>query len=181
MIHPLKDSRTGKEAIYPTTVDITVGDGIITFLFEAKHSDFYCPYHGQYNALHSEGDVCEVFIGSSEDHLSYYEMEISPKGDLMLGKMRYRGEDGENGPIMDLDFVDDCFVTGHAELTEDGYRASFTFPLSAIKTGDGPIYFNAYRIDTDGGEMDKHLFALSPTMRPWFHTPTYFVNLEDYL
>ncbi len=40
--------------------------------------------------------------------------------------------------------------------------------------------FNAYRLETDGGEMDKHLFALIPTMRPKFHAPAYFALLKDH-
>ena len=63
----------------------------------------------------------------------------------------------------------------------------FSFNKDAVRKGlgdicyDGEIYFNAYRLETDGGEMDKHLFAMNPTMRHKFHTPEYYVYLKDYV
>ena len=52
------------------------------------------------------------------------------------------------------------------------------------KCGEKPqiyeIYFNVYRIETDGGETEKHLFALNPTGFPKFHVPSKFVLLNDY-
>ena len=50
-----------------------------------------------------------------------------------------------------------------------------------INTGDGEIYFNAYRIETDGGEPEKHLCALNPTMQGRFHVPGKFVWLNDFI
>ena len=55
------------------------------------------------------------------------------------------------------------------------------FDLKNIRSGDGEIYFNAYRIETDGGEPEKHLFALNPTMQPKFHVPSKFLWLKDYI
>lgn len=182
MLYSLKDCRTGNDAIYKTTVDITEENGILTFKFVAEHSAYYCPYTN-YNDIHAEGDACEVLIGTDPARRTYYEIELSPKNDLMLCKMTCDGDDENGDPILGHDFVraEDCFVEHSVTLTENGYTAEMRFPKEKVRTGEGEMYFNVHRLETDGGEMDKHLFALSPTMRPKFHTPSYFVWLKDYV
>lgn len=186
MIYQLKDCRTGGEAVYNTTVEITEKNNIVTFRFVAEHSSYYCPHSG-YNQIHSEGDACEVLIGADPERRHYYEIEISPKNDLMVALMDYNGEDEKNEPILNINFVEDCFVTSNVTLTDGGYIAEVSFDKDAVRKGlsdiryDGEIYFNAYRLETDGGEMDKHLFAMNPTMRHKFHTPEYYVYLKDYV
>ena len=179
MIYELKNCRDGSTATYKTTVDITVNDGIAIFTFDAENTSFYCPYSG-YNKIHSEGDACEILIGSDPGRKVYYEIEINPENDLMVAEMVNRGFDENNEPILDIHFVDDCFVEGEVQKRENGYVASVSFPLNKILSGEGEIYFNAYRLETDGGEMDKHLFALNPTMLPKFHAPEYFRFLKDF-
>ena len=88
-------------------------------------------------------------------------------------------EDGK--PILAINFVDEPFVTEKTVKKENGYITSLTFDLKNIRSGDGEIYFNAYRIETDGGEPEKHLFALNPTMQPKFHVPSKFLWLKDYI
>lgn len=176
----LKDCRTGGDAVYRTTVEISERDGVVSFGFTAEHTEYYCPYDG-YNFIHSEGDAVEVLIGSDPDRKVYYEMELSAKGDLMLAKMRYLGVDGQNVPQLEIGFVDEPFVRTRFERRENGYFAEFSFDKRDIMTGDGEVYFNAYRLETDGGEMDKHLFALAPTLRPKFHAPECFVWLKDFV
>ena len=186
MIYQLKDCRTGGEAVYNTTVEITEKDNTLTFRFVAEHSAYYCPHSG-YNQIHSEGDACEILIGADPNRQHYYEIEISPKNDLMVALMDYNGEDEKDEPILNINFVEDCFVTSNVTLTEGGYIAEVSFNKDAVRKGlgdicyDGEIYFNAYRLETDGGEMDKHLFAMNPTMRHKFHTPEYYVYLKDYV
>ena len=186
MMYELKDNRTGEKAPRPTTVEITEKDGEVTFFFRAEDSKRFCAHEG-YNAMHCEGDVCEVFIGTDPARKVYYEIEISPKNDLMVALMDYNGEDEKDEPILNINFVEDCFVTSNVTLTEGGYIAEVSFNKDAVRKGlgdicyDGEIYFNAYRLETDGGEMDKHLFAMNPTMRHKFHTPEYYVYLKDYV
>ena len=180
MRYELKNCRDGSPATYPTSVEITRQGNRVTFCFEAEHTSFYCPHSG-YNKIHSEGDACEILIGSDPERRVYYEIEISAKGDLMLAKMVNHGFDEKGKPILDLHFVEDCFLESEVTRTEKGYVATLSFELSKVMSGDGEIYFNAYRLETDGGEMDKHLFALNPTMRPKFHAPTYFLLLKDYV
>lgn len=181
MIYNLKNCRDGSPATYNTTVEITQNNGRVTFFFTAENSKYNCPFHN-YNDIHANGgDVCEVFIGTDPERKKYIEIEVSPENKLMLADMEYKGVDESGNPIMGLDFIDDCFVESSVTKTDTGYTAEISFDLDKISTGDGEVFFNAYRIDTDGNEPDKHLFALSPTMRPKFHAPDYFVLLKDYI
>ncbi len=180
MLYELKNCRDGSQGTYRTTVDISENNGIVTFKFDAVNTSFYCPHSG-YNKIHSEGDACEVLIGSDPERKTYYEIEISPKNDLMVAEMVNHGFDENNEPILDIHFVENCFVKSEVSINENGYTATVSFEKDKILSGDGEIYFNAYRLETDGGEMDKHLFALIPTMLPKFHSPKHFVFLKDYI
>lgn len=181
MIYELKNCRNGEAAPYATTVEITEQNGRLRFFFRAEHSSYYCPYKG-YNKIHSEGDACEVLIGNDPERKTYFEMEISAKGDLMLARMVNHGFEQSGDPILELHFEDVPFIEGKVEHFDGGYTACISFEKSAVCThGDAPVYFNAYRLETDGGEMDKHLFALNPTMYPKFHHPECFIDLEKSL
>jgi hypothetical protein len=180
MLYELRDCRNGGAAVYGTRVNITDEGETLFFEFECEHSSYYCPQKG-YNKLHAEGDICEILIGSDPLRRVYYEIEINPNGDMLLAKMHNLG-DGENfATLLDIGFVDDCFVCGVAEKTDFGYTASLRFKKSDVMTGDGELYFNAYRHDTDGEETDRHLIALVPTMQPRFHVPEKFVYVKDYV
>ena len=180
MLYELKNFRDGSSATYNTTVDITEKDNVLTFIFTAEHTEFNC-HHSGYNKIHSEGDACEVLIGSDPERKVYYEIEISPNNDLMVAEMVNHGFDENNEPILDIHFVDDCFVKSDVTRSDNGYIATVSFDKNYILSGEGEIYFNAYRLETDGGELDKLLFALIPTMLPKFHAPEYFVFLKDYI
>ncbi len=180
MVCELKNCRNGEQAEYKSTVEISENNGILTFKFYAEHSEFYCPYH-KYNEIHSWGDACEVLIGSDPDRRFYYEIEISPENKLMCALMENKGDDEKREPILEINFVDDCFVESEVKINGNSYEAIVSFPKDKILSGDGEIYFNAYRLETDGGEMDKHLMALNPTMKPKFHSPSHFLWLKDYI
>ena len=184
MAYELKDCRTGKaENDRKTTVEIIEKDEILTFVFTAENCEYYCPFKEEYNKIHSWGDACEILIGTEPNRKEYYEIELSPHNGLMNAKMTYKGE-GEKGPILGIDFVEKPFVKTQVLIRDNGYVATITFPKKAIQTGEGEIYFNAYRLDTAGGKCveDKQLlFALNPTMRGKFHTPSCFVWLKDYI
>ena len=180
MIYELKNCRNGEPCEHPSTVEITECDGVVKFFFHCEETQYYCPYHS-YNKIHSIGDACEVLIGTDPARKQYYELEISAEGELMLAKMTNHGLDEKGDPILDIGFVDVPFIKGEFIKTEKGYDASFTFKLADINTGDGEVYFNAFRLDTDGGEKNKHLYALSPTFVPRFHITDKFLWLKDYL
>ena len=92
MKYDLKNCKNGEAGVYPTTVDISVNDGIITFFFECEKCEFFVPFTG-YNKIHSAGDSCEILIGSDPERKVYYEIEISAKGELMIARMTYRIEE----------------------------------------------------------------------------------------
>ena len=174
------DCKTGSEAVYATELNITETAQDLTFEFFVDHTEYFCCSPG-YNKIHSLGDVCEILIGTDPQRKVYYEIEISPIGDLMIAEMTNRGVDENGKPILDINFVKEPFIDAKTEKTENGFVAKLTFPKDKIRTGDGDIYFNAYRIETDGGEPEKHLFALNPTMCGRFHVPSRFVWLKDYV
>ena len=179
MKYELKNCRTGEKACYPTTVTVEDFGDRIRFFFEGEHSSYYCPYRG-YNKIHSDGDIFEILIGSDPNREYYYEIQVNPQNDFFLAKMHYGGTDEKGLPVLTPNFVRECFLQGGAEKTKNGFRAVITLAKKDILTGEGEIYFNAYRIETDGGETDKHLFALFPTMQSKFHVPTSYRFLKDY-
>ena len=179
MKYLLKNCRNGEDAVYKTELEITEKDGRLFFQFRAENSQYYCP-HENYNDIHSEGDACEILIGSDPERRFYYEIEINPKGRLMLAKMEYCGVDENGDPMLNIHFVKDCFLDSRTALFDNGYEAEISFDKKDIMTGEGEIYFNAYRLETDGGEMEKHLFALIPTMKGKFHVPTKYDYLKKY-
>ena len=42
----------------------------------------------------------------------------------------------------------------------------------------GEVVFNAYRIETEGGEPEKNLLALNPTLCGTFHMPQFFIDID---
>ena len=180
MIYHLKNCRNGKRARYYTTVEILENGSFLTFRFVARHSEYNCPYR-TYNAPHYEGDACEIFIGSDPQRRIYYEIEITPFNDLFLAKITYKGKDECENPILQTDFVEESFVKSNVLLTDKGYTAELSFDKNKVLTGDGEMFFNTFRLETDGTESEKHLFALNPTIENNFHVPDSFVVLKEYL
>ena len=175
MKYLLKNNRNGAAAVYETTVDVSQDERYIYFDFVAKHSDYYCPY-----GKHSCGDAVEVLIGTDPARKTYYELEVNP---VMLAKMTVTELDGNGAAKLHIDFVDEkeCFFSSTARKTSSGYAVNIAVDKAKSGMRIDEIYFNAYRLETDGGEMEKHLFALNPTMCGKFHVPACYVMLRDYL
>ena len=180
MIYELKNCRTGEKAVYKSTVEITEKEDILTFRFTAENCQFYCPNPG-FNGIHTEGDAFEIIIGSDPERKCYYELEISPLGDIMQCEMHYHGLDSDGDPDLDWDLIDEPFAFGKAEKTETGYIAELSFDKKKISKQNEEIYFNVFRTETDGGETEKHLFALNPTMVGKFHIIEKYLFLKDYV
>ena len=149
-------------------------------LNEIRNVNFRKANFGGYRAEDVEAFIDEVQL--SYDTLLRENAELVKKLEVLAAKLEeYQGEE-DGRPRLGLNFVDDCFITSTAEKTENGYKATFRFPREKILTGDGEVFFNAYRLETDGGEeMNKRLFSLNPVMRTWFHTPDKYVKLGDYV
>ena len=114
--------------------------------------------------------------------------------EIDLNKMKYllkNNRDGQKAVYkttlcvsqLNIDFVDekDCFFRSDVRHTDNGYIVDISIDKTKLNMSLDKIYFNAYRLETDGGEMEKHLFALNPTMCGKFHVPTRYVMLSDYL
>ena len=54
-----------------------------------------------------------------------------------------------------------------AKIKKKKYIVKIEIPREIIPTKN--IKFNAFRIDTDGGKENAHLFALHPTLCKTFH------------
>ena len=182
MKYLLKNNRDGQKAVYKTSVDVTQNQRYINFTFDAENTQYYCPY-GKYNDIHSCGDAVEVLIGTDPTRKTYYELEVNPNNVKMLAKMTVTELDDDGAAKLNIDFVDekDCFFTSSTAKTPDGYIACIVIDKAGLNMPLDKIYFNAYRLETDGGEMEKHLFALNPTMCGKFHVPTRYLMLSDYL
>lgn len=182
MKYLLKNNRDGSPAVYKTTLCVSQDERYIYFDFVAEHSDYYCPY-GNYNDIHSCGDAVEVLIGTDPTRQTYFELEVNPDNAEMLAKMTVTELDDDGAAKLNIEFVDekDCFFTSSTVKTPDGYIARIVVDKVRLNMPVEQIYFNAYRLETDGGEMEKHLFALNPTMCGKFHVPTRYVMLSDYL
>ncbi len=177
MIYQLRENVKGGKAHYNTAVEILKDGNVLTFNFTADHSVCYCPY-ANYNDELFEGDVCEVFFGSDEKRIVYYEMVVAPNGAKLLIKVTDRGNND-----FDLDYIpeNECFIKTSAQKTPSGYKVSISFDAEKARTGDGEFIFNAFRIDTDGEECEKHLFALNPSLCNSFHYSQAFVKMKDYV
>lgn len=182
MKYLLKNNRDGAASVYRTTVEVSHDERNIYFNFVAEHSNYYCPYHN-YNDIHSCGDAVEILIGIDPARKTYYELEVNPDNFKMLAKMTVAELDGDGAAKLNIEFVDekDCFFTSSTAKTSGGYIACIVIDKVRLNMPVEQIYFNAYRLETDGGEMEKHLFALNPTMCGKFHVPTRYVMLRDYL
>lgn len=182
MKYLLKNNRDGAASVYRTTVEVSQDERNIYFNFVAEHSNYYCPYHN-YNDIHSCGDAVEILIGIDSARKTYYELEVNPDNSKMLAKMTVTELDGDGAAKLNIEFVDkkDCFFTSSTTKTSGGYIVCIVIDKVRLNMPVEQIYFNAYRLETDGGEMEKHLFALNPTMCGKFHVPTRYVMLRDYL
>ncbi len=178
----LRNSRTGETIDeFKTTLKVTLTETHLNFDFYCKNSKFFSAGH-KFNEPIYTGDVCEAFICTDEDLHWYYEIEVAPNNCQFLMKMNYYEKlvDGklESDVIMHPISEKDNFLISNVQLVGDDYKLSFSLPLDKI--GFKPevgIRFNAYRIETEGGETDKHLLALNPTMCSTFHVPTSFIKL----
>lgn len=173
----LKDCRTGKAAEYKTVLKIRNRKNTIVFFFRCENSKLFCPYNS-YNAIHSKGDVCEILIGSDPERKDYFEFEISPNNCQMISNICYKGVNELNEPLLDIKPIAKSFLKSKTKKLRNGYIVKAKFNKDNIRQSSNDlIYFNAYRIETDGGEMEKHLFALFPTLCGHFHVPEKFKYL----
>lgn len=182
MEYILKNNVDGSKACYTTKLAVSENEKTIKITFDCGNSQFYCS-RKTYNGIHSLGDAVEILIGTDPNRREYYEIEVSPENKIMLAKMTYLGRSSRGRIKLNIDFVkkEDCFVKSTCERNDNSYFVTVEIDKSKLDFSKGDIYFNAYRLETDGGETEKYLFALNPTMCGAFHTPDKFVFLKEYV
>ncbi len=171
MKNTLKDSRTGGVAVYKTTVETEFCGDFVKLSFDCENSVCYCPYE-ENNAPIYKGDVCEAFLCADETRKEYLETEVAPNGTVFAA--RIINEDGKLSPQM----LDNVLFDVQVEKTGTGYKAEYKIDLKKVGMNGKKLVGNLFRIDTDGGESNKHLFALSPTLCGTFHKPEKFIALN---
>lgn len=174
MAHYLLENKKGGKAVYETLLSVRESEEAYIFSFYAKNNRSYCPY-AQNNEKLWLGDVCEIFIGDERDPHHYYEVEIAPNGAVFFGWVY--NPDGN----FKVSFPPADGLSYRAEQKGDNYEVEITLSKKIIVWPLERIAFNAFRIETDGGVPEKHLFALNPTLCNTFHRPEGFVRLKDYL
>lgn len=159
----LKENITGQKACYKTKLTYRKGCKNLFFKFVATSPQLYS-FSDKYNSELYRGDVCEIFIKyGKENH--YYEIEVAPNGAIFLADIENDGT-GFKGELLS-----DCFISATSKINKKGYVVKIKIPRSYIKTDK--IKFNAFRIDTEGGNENRHLFALHPTLCATFHVKKY--------
>jgi hypothetical protein len=166
----LKENFTGKCPIYKTELSIKIEGEFLVAKFIAHDASLFS-FGDKYNDDLYCGDVVELFIDVGvENH--YYEIEVNPKNLHFLADITNDGN-GFSGEKINKDFIQST-----VEIDGKTWITNIKIPLEAINYNkDYGIKFNAFRIDTDGGERDKHLFSLSPTLCGTFHKKEAFIKL----
>lgn len=121
-------------------------------------------------------EVCEVFLDTEGDGLSYYEIEVNPNNAVLDGCMR-RVRNGFR-----KDFRWRCAGLQTAARTfEGGWAAELSIPFESVanQTPEPGTRWRANftRIDRPAG-LPRELSAWSPTGRAQFHIPERFGVLE---
>ena len=164
----LKENITGKKAIYDTDISFEIIDKVIYLDFVARHSKLFS-FSDKYNDALYNGDACEIFVDyGNKTH--YLEIEVAPNNTLFIALVDKIDKS--------LTFLDNTFVKSHTETHLDGYKANLKIDLKALSKDVKSIKYNIFRIETDGGEANAHLFALNPTLCGTFHVQEKFLEIE---
>ena len=166
----LKNNITGEDTPFKTVLDYGVEKDEIYFNFCCENSQLFSAGDMD-NAPLYRGDVCEVFISVNGDRNEYFEIEVAPNGASFYALIKNR-----NG-MLDVSFLEKNFTT-FVTVTDKGYDVEIIIPFRALGVTDCPIYFNAFRIETEGGIENANLLALNPTKVGNFHCPEFFIRLK---
>ena len=162
----LKDINGGKPK-FVTEFIHSSNQNYLIFQFKALNSSL-TSFSNVYNDDIWRGDVCEVFLADGKVN-TYYEVEVAPNETLFFGKIHFE-EDGTRV----LTKLDNPGVSAKVYTYEDSYEVYLVVPKSLFKN---EIYFNAFRLETEGLEQEKNKFALFPTYCETFHKPESFQKL----
>lgn len=172
----LLNCETGEKSPFYTQAEIWLDDKNLNVEFYCKNAQMFS-YSDKYNDRLYMGDVCEAFICTGTDRHQYYEIEVAPNNTVFLIKVHYY----PNDPEVAKEFIpiEECFVTSSVERFDGEYKCKFSVPLDKIGYDKSRgIWFNLYRIETEGGIPEKNLLAANPTLRHRFHEPAFFMKLK---
>ena len=162
----LKENITGQKAIYDTVISFEIKDMVIYLDFVARHSSLFS-FSDKYNDALYNGDACEIFVDyGNKTH--YIDIEVAPNNTLFIALVKKTDKS--------LTFLDSNFVESKTEKYLDGYKASLKIDLKALDKDVESIKYNIFRIETDGGTANAHLFALNPTLCGTFHVQEKFLE-----
>lgn len=164
----LKENITGQKAIYDTDISFEINDKVIYLDFIARHSKLFS-YSDKYNDALYNGDACEIFVDYG-NRTHYLEIEVAPNNTLFIALVDKIDKS--------LTFLENNFVESKTEKYLDGYKASLIIDLKALDKDVTEIKYNIFRIETDGGKENAHLFALNPTLCGTFHVQDKFLKIS---
>ncbi len=169
----LKDNITFQYSDFLTELDYEISDDAFIFEFFCYDSKLFSFCDNDNGELFN-GDVAEVFIRTGNDENEYYEIEVAPNGRKFFAKIK------RNGTDLDFAFLNTENITAEVSPYKSGYKAIIRIPFDSVdyKKG-GEAYFNAFRIETEGGIPEKNLLALYPTTTGKFHDPSVFHKLNE--
>lgn len=172
----LKENIKGKDIPeFLTTVDVTLDDRNISLVYNCKNSQCFSAYEG-YNTDIFDGDVCEVFICTSGDISTYYEIEVAPNNSVYLAGV-YNPKLNKN---IQSTYIEENFLESSVEINGSDYIVRLKVPLEKIGYDkEKGLLLNIFRIETEGGITDKNILAANPTRCKTFHKPKFFFKLED--
>ena len=167
----LKNNRTGKDfPEFNTVVDVSLTDTHLIFEFVAENTKFFSYCEG-YNSEIWKGDVCEAYICSDGSRVNYFEIQVAPNGSIYCSKVY--NPDGN----FRTTFIEENPVESAVEKIGNDIKVRFSIPLSVIGYDqENGLLINVFRIETEGGETDKNLLALNPTLCNTYHKPEFFVK-----
>lgn len=167
----LKDNRTGEDTPFKTEIEYERRENGLFFAFDCENSKLFSACDED-NAPIYKGDVAEVFICACGDRRKYFELEVAPNGKVFFAKIL--NKDG-----IHIELLNPKSIKAEAFLRENGYSVNIFVPNEVIGVKKfGEVVFNAFRIETEGGEPEKNLLALSPTLCGTFHMPQFFIDID---
>ena len=173
MFKYLKNNRTGEKTPFKTTLRYSMKGEMLAFFFDCEKSECFSAYSDDNEPIYL-GDVAELFLGVGENPQKYFEIEVAPNGAVFFAEITNDGDEKK------VKFLPTDTITAETERTESGYKVSVFVPERIFGNLKGrKIYFNAFRIETEGGETEKNLIALNPTLNDTFHVPDKFIRFDE--
>ena len=163
MEYILKDNRTGNASPLRTRFSIIRDNSRLKCSFEAYDSSLNS-YSSVDNDDLYKGDAVEIFLDFGDED-RYLEIEVAPNGTKFVAFIINK----------EINFIDPNLVETRSVIKGNDYFVDIDVDLSKFKV-NGPIKFNAYRIETKRIKRDYILLAVNPTLCGTFHVRNSFIK-----